>query len=115
MGSHKIKPIQNAAQRKEFLYNLLNDVKALEQMLETDVFEKEIQRIGAEQEFCIVTENFRPSTNALEILDRINDAQFTTEMGLFNLEINLNPFELKSNCFRLLENQKKAIVVLKKK
>ena len=52
-------------------------------------FEKGIQRIGAEQELCIVNRYFRPSFNALEILDKINDPHFTTELGLFNIEANL--------------------------
>ena len=105
MGTYKVKPIQNAEQRLKFLHHLLNDVQALEEMLDKDVFEKNVQRIGAEQEICIVTENFRPSTNALKILDQINDDHFTTEMGLFNLEINLDPLELTNNCFGQMEKQ----------
>ena len=65
MGYQRVKPIITEDQRKEFLYHLLNDVKALDQMVKDDLFEKNIHRIGAEQEFCIVTKNFRPSRNSL--------------------------------------------------
>lgn len=103
MGSQSVKPITNKSERKEFINHLLNDIEALDMMIKSDAFEKGIQRIGAEQELCVVDKYFRPSFNALEILDKINDDHFTTELGLFNLEANLDPLELKDKCFSQLE------------
>ena len=105
MGSHFVKAIESLSERKDFLYHLLNDVKALDMMIENNLFEKGIQRIGAEQELCIVDKNFHASKNALKILNKINDKHFTTELALFNLEINLDPLILETNCFSLLEKQ----------
>jgi len=105
MGSHSVKAIESLSERKDFLYHLLNDVKALDMMIENKLFEKSIQRIGAEQELCIVNKNFHPSKNALKILKKIDDKHFTTELALFNLEINLDPLILETNCFSLLEEQ----------
>jgi CBS domain-containing protein len=105
MGSHYVKAIESLSERKDFLYHLLNDVKALDIMIENDLFEKGVQRIGAEQELSLIDKNFHPSKNALKILSKINDHHFTTELALFNLEINLDPLKLDSNCFSLLENQ----------
>ncbi len=99
MGLHSVKAIESLRERKDFLYHLLNDLEALELMLERDVFEKGIQRVGAEQELCLVDKNYLPSTNALKILEKINDHHFTTELALFNLEINMDPVPLKGNCF----------------
>ena len=99
MGEHSVKAINTLRERKTFLYHLLNDVEALNLMIEQDMFEKGIQRIGAEQELCVVDKYFRPSKNALRILDKLNDPHFTTEIALFNLEINLDPLELKGKCF----------------
>ncbi|WP_431135120.1 CBS domain-containing protein [Psychroserpens mesophilus] len=104
MGTQSVKPITNKSQRKQFINHLLNDVEALDMMIKTDAFEKGIQRIGAEQELCIVDKYYRPSFNALEILDTINDPHFTTELGLFNLEANLDPLELNGKCFSQLES-----------
>ncbi|MDJ0646429.1 MAG: CBS domain-containing protein [Flavobacteriaceae bacterium] len=104
MGSQSVKAITTDTQRKNFVYHLLKDIEALETMIETDAFEKGIQRIGAEQEIVIVNKNYRPSFNALEILEKINDRHFTTELGLFNIEANLDPLELKNKCFSDLEN-----------
>lgn len=105
MGSHAVKAITSQKERKKFVYHLLNDVKALEKMVQDDLFEKDIQRVGAEQELCIVNKNYRPSFNALKILDKLNDPHFTTELALFNLEVNLDPFELKADCFSRIENR----------
>ena len=104
MGSQAIKVIKNKTQQKEFIYHLLKDLEALDLMIKADAFEKGIQRIGAEQELFIVDKFYRPSFNALQILDNINDPHFTTELGLFNLEANLDPLVLKDKCFSLLEN-----------
>ena len=105
MGSQSVKAITSLKQRKKFIFHLLNDIEAFEQMIKNDMFEKGIQRVGAEQELCLINENCRPSFNALKILDKINDEHFTTELALFNLEINLDPFELTKNCFSKIEDQ----------
>jgi CBS domain-containing protein len=83
----------------------MNDLEALDLMLKEDLIEKEPIRIGAEQEFFIVNDAFFPNNNALTILEDINDDHFTTEIGNFNLEINLDPFQLKTDCFSKLEQQ----------
>jgi len=105
MGVQSVKAITSQKQRKEFIYHLLNDVDSLKKMIDDDLFEKGIQRIGAEQELCVVNKNYRPSLNALKILEKINDPHFTTELALFNLEINLDPLVLEKKCFSELEKQ----------
>ncbi|WP_397446579.1 CBS domain-containing protein [Polaribacter sp. R77954] len=105
MGSQSVIAIKTQKDRKDFIKNVLNDLEAFQYMLEHNLFEKGIVRVGAEQEICIVDKDYRPSTKALEILKEINDTHYTTELALFNLEINLDPFELKKNCFTELENQ----------
>ncbi len=105
MGAHAVKAIESLRERKEFLYHLLNDVKALEIMLEQDILEHGVRRIGAEQELCLVDKNFRPSCNALEVLDHLKDPHFTNELALFNLEINLDPLELTKDCFSKLDRE----------
>lgn len=105
MGSQSVKNIKSKKDRKELVRHLLNDIEAFEYMIENDLFEKGVQRIGAEQELCIVDKHNRPSNKALHILEKINDAHYTTELALFNLEINLDPIELKNDCFSHLENK----------
>ena len=74
------------------------------------MIEKTPIRIGAEQEFCLVNDEFLPNNNALDILNEINDDHFTTEIGNYNLEINLDPFELKDDCFSKLHQQLKDLL-----
>lgn len=110
MGSQSVKAIKTQKLRKIFVHHILNDIKALKYMIKNDVFEKGIQRVGAEQELCIVDKDFRPSLKALEILEKVNDPHLTTEIALFNLEINLDPFEIKKDCFKKLEKQLTELV-----
>jgi len=112
VGSQSVKAITSQKQRKKFIYHLLNDLDALKKMIDEDLFEKGIQRVGAEQELCIVNKNYRPSLNALKILEKINDSHFTTELALFNLEINLDPVVLAKNSFSEIE--KELITLLSK-
>ena len=97
--------VANSELRSSFIRHLLNDVEALELMLEKGLFETGITRIGSEQEFCLVTKNWRPSRIAEDILAAIDDPHFTTELARYNLEINQDPFELTGNCFTQVETQ----------
>ncbi|WOC40107.1 CBS domain-containing protein [Polaribacter sp. HL-MS24] len=110
MGSQSVIAIKTKKQRKEFVRHLLNDIEAFEYMLQHQMFETGIQRVGVEQELCLVDKDFRPSTTALEILEKMDDKHYTTELALFNLEINLDPFELTHTCFSDLEKQLIALL-----
>ncbi len=119
MGEQKVKSISDNLARANFIRHLLNDVNALELMLEKGLIESGVTRIGSEQEFCLVNKNWRPSKKSGEILNDINDSHFTTEIALFNLEINLDPIELKQDAFSQVENQlmnllEKAKIIAKK-
>jgi len=96
--------------RKHFIRNLLDDIKALEIMLQKDMIESGIHRIGAEQEFCLVSKNWRPQKNANKLIKAIDDPHFTTELARFNLEANLDPFVLKGDCFSELQNQLEVLL-----
>lgn len=105
MGDMNVKKLKKKKDRANYVHHLLNDIKALDLMLKKGMIETEPIRIGAEQEFCLVKPNYSPSDNALEILKDIDDEHFTTEIGNYNLEANLDPLELKGSCFSNLHNQ----------
>jgi CBS domain-containing protein len=105
MGEHSVNKNTNKETRERFIKHLLNDIKALELMIEKDIIENDVIRIGSEQEFCLVSEDWRPAKSAEEILKAINDPHFTTELARYNLEINLDPVELKGKCFYQVEEQ----------
>ncbi|MBT8255103.1 MAG: CBS domain-containing protein [Bacteroidia bacterium] len=110
MGELKVN--QNLTDRKKatFIQHLLSDIQALEFMLENNLIESGITRIGAEQEFCLVDSNWRPARNSEAILEAINDPHFTTELARYNLEINLDPLELKRGCFTQIEADLKSLL-----
>lgn len=91
--------------RQQFIKHLLDDIAALEYMLEHRLIEEGIQRIGAEQELCLVNNNWRPTDRAAAVLEQVDDRHFTTELAKYNLEINLDPFELNHQAFAKIEQQ----------
>lgn len=104
MGQQSINTMSSESEKMKFIHHLLDDMQALEYMLENNSFEKGIDRIGAEQEFCLVNEDMTPSDKALEVLKKLNDKDFTTELAKYNLELNLPPLELKGSCFSDMED-----------
>jgi CBS domain-containing protein/gamma-glutamyl:cysteine ligase YbdK (ATP-grasp superfamily) len=105
MGSQNVSKLKKKKDKSEYFHRLIKDIKALEDMFDQGLIEKSPIRIGAEQEFFIVTDEFLPNNNAVELLKEINDPHFTTEIGNFNLEINLDPIELKGACFSQMHQQ----------
>ena len=91
MGDLNVKSVHSQQERQEFIQNLLKDMQALEQMIKDDWFEKDPIRIGAEQEMCLVDENWKPFPINKKALEAINDDSFTSELASFNLEANLDP------------------------
>ena len=84
---------------RSFTKALLVDLQALEEMLETGMIESGVRRFGAEQEAFLVDRTFHPAPKAPEVLARLNDSAFTTELARFNLEMNLPPVPLEGSCF----------------
>ncbi len=103
MGAEKVAIIKDKNLRMKATAHLLQDIKALEIMLERGMFETDVQRIGAEQEISLVGMDWRPAPVLMEILEGINDARFTTEFAQFNMEINLDPLLFTGDCFSKME------------
>jgi CBS domain-containing protein len=104
MGDQQISPLTSQA-KKDFLRNLLDDLRALEVMLEQGMIETGKTRIGAEQEYCLVGKDLRPAMTGPEILPTIGDPHFTAELAKWNLEINLDPQDATAGCFDRMEKQ----------
>jgi hypothetical protein len=73
------------------------------------MFERGVERIGAEQELFIVDRAYHPAPGALKILERLDDPHYTTELGLFNLEINADPQPFAGAGLRDMEAQLTAL------
>lgn len=110
MGEFISKSKFDISERKAFTRALIDDIVALEYMLENRLFEDDITRIGAEQELCIVDNQGQPMPTSLELLKILNDTHFTHELAKYNIEINLDPLELKEQCFSDMESRLRAFV-----
>ena len=67
MGEQRVSIVKSQDQMQQFVKSLLDDVKALEYMIDNDWFEKDIVRIGAEQEMVLVDQKtFKPACINME-------------------------------------------------
>jgi CBS domain-containing protein len=105
MGEQEVRKNSDNEQQRRFMRRLLDDVRALEQMLDQGIIESGKSRIGAEQELFLIDHTSRPVPKALEVLETIDDPHFTTELALFNLEFNADPIDLQGRCLSELEQQ----------
>jgi hypothetical protein len=81
MGEQDVDQVLDEHQQRAFMKAILDDLRALEQMLETGMVERGIRRIGAEQEMFLVDSNLGPAAVAKEVLEHVNDARFVAEIG----------------------------------
>jgi len=110
MGDLNVALLNTKKDRANYIYHLLNDIKALDILIERGLIDDGPLRIGAEQEFCMVNNQFLPESKSLEVLKDIDDKHFTTEIGNYNLEINLDPIQLGGDCFSNLHQQLETLL-----
>jgi CBS domain-containing protein len=110
MGVHDI--LEDASDDRSGLFRqaLLADLRALEQLLARNAFESDIVRIGVEQEMFLVDAKHRAAPVAAQVLERLPDPAFTTEIGKFNLEANLAPHRFEAACLRSTEAELNRLV-----
>lgn len=107
MGEQQVSIVKSQDQMQHFVKSLLDDVKALEYMIDHDWFETDIVRIGAEQEMVLVDQKtLKPACINMEALEHMKEWPWVeTELAKFNLEINLEPKEFGANALRQLEDE----------
>lgn len=103
MGERSVFIVQGESGKKDFIQNLLKDIEALQILHDKGAIESGITRIGVEQELCLVDPAWRPAPINLDVLKRIDDQHYTTELARFNMEINLDPLDFKGACLSRLE------------
>jgi CBS domain-containing protein/gamma-glutamyl:cysteine ligase YbdK (ATP-grasp superfamily) len=115
MGEHNVDQQFDEIKSQAFMKALLEDLRALEYMIATGLFESGVARIGAEQEMFLVDRNMRPAPISLEVLDQAKDSRLTTEIARFNLEANLTPLSLTGRCFQQMEHEVDELLSLVRK
>ena len=77
--------------RRKYRDKVQRSLDVLARMLREDLFEADPAQVGVEIELNLVDETGVPSMRNAAVLDAIADPAWATELGQFNLEINVPP------------------------
>jgi hypothetical protein len=104
-----IQPIKISGEdRRRYRDKLQQSLDALAQMLGRDMFDAEQRLVGQEIELNLVDASGRPSMRSADVLAAIADPAWATEVGQFNLEINVPPRRLDGAALADLEQEIRA-------
>jgi len=104
MGEHQVHDTSDEQRTRAFVRAMLTDIRALEVMIEQDLIERDVRRVGVEQEMYIVDADGYPAPISDQLLDRLADERFTTELARYNLEANLDPEPIGGDFLRTMEH-----------
>ncbi len=110
MGEHEVNEGTGDEALRAFSKAMLDDVHALEELIERGMIESGVRRVGAEQEMFLVDRARGAAPVATEVLAACNDARLTTELALFNLEANLTPRTWGGDCLRSMERELEEVL-----
>ncbi len=91
--------------RRVYGDKLRRSVGVLDRMLRELTFEAGPSLVGLEIELDLVDGQMAPSMRNAQVLDAITDPAWGTELGQFNLEINVPPVRLAGDALTELEQQ----------
>ncbi|MGI3783409.1 MAG: hypothetical protein ACRYG2_21815, partial [Janthinobacterium lividum] len=94
--------------RKRHRQKVHRGLDALARMLTESRFDFERPMAGLEIELNLVDDDFEPALRNAEVLDKIADPEFQTELGRFNIEINVAPRQLADFGFSSFEESVRA-------
>ena len=94
--------------RRIYGERLRRSLEVLDRMLRERAFEEAPPQVGLEIELNLVDEQTAPSMRNAQVLDAITDPDWETELGQFNLEINVPPRQLAGDALADLERQIRA-------
>ncbi|MDQ0938892.1 glutamate-cysteine ligase family protein [Streptomyces sp. V1I1] len=80
--------------RRQYRNKMQNCLDAFAQMLSEERFELERPQVGLEIELNLVDAAGEPTMRSTDILEAIADSAWSSELGRFNLEINIPPRRL---------------------
>lgn len=80
--------------RRRYRIKMQQCLDALAQMLRESRFEAERPQVGLEIELNLVDDRAEPAMRNTDALEAIADPAWDTELGRFNLEINIAPRRL---------------------
>jgi gamma-glutamyl:cysteine ligase YbdK (ATP-grasp superfamily) len=94
--------------RTRYRHKVRRCLDAFARMLQESLFDFERPMTGLEIELNLVDERADPVMKNVEVLGAIADPDFVTELGQFNIEINVRPRELAGGGISQFEEQVRA-------
>jgi len=94
--------------RRKYRDKLQRSLDVFDRMLRESRFEDDPARVGLEIELNLVDLDGEPSMCNAVVLDAIADPAWATELGQFNLEINVPPRQLDGDALAELETEVRA-------
>src|SRR5215204_1447273 len=91
MGGNALLCARTGMDRQLYRDKVQRCLDALARMLAEDCFSFERQHIGLEIELNLVGEDMAPAMTNAEVLEKLDDPSFQTELGQHNLELNVAP------------------------
>ncbi|MFT5732719.1 MAG: CBS domain-containing protein [Planctomycetota bacterium] len=94
---------------RTFMQAVLEDIQALETMIERGMIERDVRRIGAEQELFLVDDSWHAVAKQSEVLARLK-GNYTRELAAFNIEANLSPQPLTGKCLSDMQEELDVLI-----
>lgn len=110
MGEEIASTAFTRGQRQRYREKVRRDLDIFEQMLTQSNFDGDRLLTGLEIELNLVDGDYQPSMNNSEVLRRIADPAFQTELGQYNIELNVNPRPMPGDAaIRLEEDLRQSL------
>jgi hypothetical protein len=104
-----IQPIKISGEdRRNYREKLRRSLDVFDRMLRESVFDTGLSLVGQEIELNLVDERGEPSMRNAAVLDAIADPAWATELGQFNIEINMPPRALDGDALADMEDEIRA-------
>src|SRR4051794_39300594 len=91
MGQEVSAKVFSREDRQRYRQKVKRCLDVFARMLAEARFDSELRSIGLEIELNLTDEAGKPAMTNARVLERIADPNFQTELGQFNVEINLPP------------------------
>jgi len=104
MGRDVQQTVFSREDRQRYRQDVKRCLDVFARMLAESRFDHDLASIGLEIELNLTEENGQPAMANQEVLDAIADEAWQTELGQFNIEINIPPHRLEPGVFTALED-----------
>ncbi|MDQ1537338.1 MAG: hypothetical protein QOE58_1731 [Actinomycetota bacterium] len=104
MGEEIVATAYTREEKRRYRDKVHLDLQVLGQMLALSRFDFEQRLTGMEIELNLVDHDLQPTMNNAEVLKRIADPRFQTELAQFNIELNVEPRALPGDAAIDLED-----------